>query len=177
VLENDAPLTVTTLTCADKQTKPPKPFTDASLMQAMVNIAAYVSKPEIKKVLTDADGLGTPATRPGIIETLFHRNYIERRGKTIVSTALGRQLIGALPEVATTPDMTAVWETAMRAITEDKESLTAFLERVSSQIHFLVRQAKAEGKVSVPPGTEPAHVRSTSRRRDKPVPKDRPSAR
>lgn len=176
-LENDAPLTVTAFSCTDKQTKPPRPFTDASLMQAMVNIAAFVTKPEIKKVLSDADGLGTPATRPGIIETLFHRSYIERRGKTIVSTALGRQLVACLPEVATTPDMTAVWETSMRAITEDKDSLGAFLERISSQIQFLVRQAKAEGKVDVPRGTESPRVTSTSRRKGGGPPKDRPSAR
>ncbi len=164
-LEDDAPVTVTAFIIAEKQTKPAKPFNDASLMQAMVNIAAYVANPEIKRALTEADGLGTPATRPAIIETLFHRNYLERRGKNIVSTSLGRQLVTSLPEVATTPDMTAVWETAMRGITEDKESLEAFLERVSSQIQFLVRQGKAEGKIQVPPSAESSAGSSTSRRR------------
>src|SRR5699024_961889 len=57
----------------EKHTSPPKHFTDATLLAAMTGIARYVSDPEIKKVLRDTDGLGTEATRAGIIELLFKR--------------------------------------------------------------------------------------------------------
>lgn len=157
-------MTVTGCAAAEKRTQPPKPFNDASLMQAMVNIAAFVTMPEIRKVLTETDGIGTPATRPTIIETLFQRTYVERRGKSIVSTPLGRQLIVSLPDLATTPDMTALWETAMRAIVEGSETLDTFLERVNSQIQFLVRQGRAEGKLVVPQPVEPSPPPTPRRR-------------
>ncbi len=180
-LEDGAAVTATEVVCAEKQTKPPKPFTDASLMQAMVNIAGFVSTLEAKKVLTETDGIGTPATRPAIIETLFHRNYVERRGKTIVSTALGRQLVASLPEVATTPDMTAVWETTMRAITEGTQSLEAFLERVGAQIQQCVADGKAGGKIDVPSSDGARASRATARNsRTRPsgsAPKRRPAPR
>src|ERR1019366_8730213 len=60
------------------------------------------------------DGIGTPATRAAILETLFERGYVARAGRAIVSTEIGRALVTSLPEVATTPDMTATWEAALR---------------------------------------------------------------
>src|SRR5699024_4447249 len=74
----------------DKQTSPPKHFTDASLLSAMTSMARYVSDPEIKKVLRDTDGLGTEATRAGIIELLFKRGFLSKQGKEIRATAVGR---------------------------------------------------------------------------------------
>ena len=87
-----------------------------------------------KKILSETDGIGTPATRAAIIETLFERGYVARDKRTIVSTETGRALIGCLPEVATTPDMTAVWEAAMRAITDGSQSLDAFLTRIGAEL-------------------------------------------
>ena len=57
---------------------PPKPFNDASLIAAMCGVAKFVRDPAVKKILTEADGIGTPATRAAIIETLFERGYVER---------------------------------------------------------------------------------------------------
>ena len=57
----------------------------------MTGIARYVSNPEIKKVLRDTDGLGTEATRAGIIELLFKREFLSRKGKEIRATEVGRQ--------------------------------------------------------------------------------------
>jgi DNA topoisomerase-3 len=130
-------------------------------MQAMVNIASFVTSPEIKKILSDADGIGTPATRSAIIETLFQRNYVRRSQKTIVSTSVGRSLIKSLPDVATTPDLTAVWEAAMRGITEGKQGLDPFLARVAAQIHQLVEQAKAAGPL-VLEAQAPTEIRKAS---------------
>jgi DNA topoisomerase-3 len=132
-----------------KRTSPPRPFTDASLIAAMCAVAKYVTDPTAKKILTEADGIGTPATRAATIETLFERGYVERQKKIIVSTPTGRALIASLPKVATTPDMTAVWEAAMRAIQDGRHSLDAFLARVGAELHELVDQGRALGRIPV----------------------------
>ncbi|MGH7437053.1 MAG: DNA topoisomerase, partial [Polyangiaceae bacterium] len=154
-------------------TKPPKPFTDASLIAAMCGVAKFVSAREVKKILTETDGIGTPATRAGIIETLFERQYVERVKKTIVSTETGRALIRSLPEVATTPDMTAVWEAAMRTIAEGRQSSDAFLACVRAQLEVLVAQGRALGRVAVPGAPAPAAPmpRAPSRTDSRPRPK------
>lgn len=158
-------VTAVDVAIADKRTQPPKPFTDASLMAAMCAVGKFVSTPNIKKILTETDGIGTPATRAAIIETLFERGYAARVNSAIVSTETGRALIGALPEVATTPDMTALWELAMRAITEREQSLAGFLERVTLQLEALVRQGKAIGKIAVPEGSRLLEPQEPSKRR------------
>jgi DNA topoisomerase-3 len=143
------PVTVTAASLLNKQTCPPKPFTDGSLIAAMCAIAKYVTDPDVKRILTDADGIGTPATRAAILETLFERGYVERKSKAIVSTSTGRDLIASLPDVATTPDMTAVWEAALRAIHDGRHSLDAFLARIILQLGTLVDQGRALGRIAV----------------------------
>jgi len=142
-------VTVTAASVLNKQTCPPKPFTDGSLIAAMCAIAKYVTDPGAQKILTDADGIGTPATRAAIIETLFERGYVERKSKAIVSTSTGRDLIASLPKVATTPDLTAVWEAALRAIYDGRHSLDAFLARINVQLGTLVDQGRALGRIAV----------------------------
>jgi DNA topoisomerase-3 len=167
-------ITARTVEIADKLTQPPRPFTDASLMQAMVNVASFVTDPQVKKILHDTDGIGTPATRPAIIETLFERGYIARAKKTIVSTRTGRALVQALPAVATTPDMTAVWEAALRAIVDRQQDLPSFLARVHAQLAHLVDQGRALGRIAVPKraaatATPPPRSSSSPRRRARPA--------
>ncbi len=163
-------ITATDVTVGDKKTQPPKPFTDASLMQAMCNVASFVTNPSIKKILRETDGIGTPATRASIIEILLERGFVARGKKTILSTGTGRALIKALPEVATTPDMTAVWEAAMRAISEGEQPLGAFLDRVSVQLRQLIEHGRALGRISVPASTprqtDGTHYNGSSRAGD-----------
>ena len=63
----------------ERQTQPPRPFTDASLLSAMTGIARFVQDKALKKILRATDGLGTEATRAGIIELLFKRAFCTRR--------------------------------------------------------------------------------------------------
>jgi DNA topoisomerase-3 len=142
-------VTVSSASVSEKLTQPPKAFTDASLIAAMCAVGKYVIDPNVKKILTEADGIGTPATRASIIETLFERGYVRRDKKTIVSTPTGRALIASLPQVATTPDMTAVWEAAMRAIQNGTQSLDSFLGRVGAQLQELVAQGRTLGRITV----------------------------
>ncbi|WP_428614715.1 DNA topoisomerase III, partial [Shewanella sp.] len=125
----------------EKQTQPPKAFTDATLLSAMTGISRYVTNAEIRKILKETDGLGTEATRAGIIELLFKRGFLARQGKSIVSTAVGRGLINSLPESATTPDMTALWESHLDAISRKEAKYLSFMAPLIESLNGLIMQA------------------------------------
>lgn len=121
-----------------KQTTIPSHFNDASLLGAMTGIARYVTCPSIKKVLRDTDGLGTQATRAGIIELLFKRHFLERKGKNIVATDIARHLIEQLPKQMSSPDMTAHWEYQLNAISLKKMKYKDFMDPLASDLHSLL---------------------------------------
>ncbi|MBX2857266.1 MAG: DNA topoisomerase III [Cellvibrionaceae bacterium] len=127
----------------EKATQAPKHFTDASLLAAMTGIARFVSSPEIKKVLKETDGLGTEATRAGILELLFTRNYLMRKGKQIHATAAGRALIASLPSSATAPDLTAQWEVALNAIGQGCSGYKAFMQPLEQTLQNLIQQCQS----------------------------------
>jgi len=140
------PVTCIEALILDKNTTPPKRFNDASLLSAMTGISRFVTDPEIRKILRDTDGIGTEATRAGIIELLFKRSFLTRQGKEIRSTDIGRQLIRVLPECVATPDMTAQWESQLDGISQRElrydhfmtpmlRTLTGLIEQVS-QVRF-----------------------------------------
>lgn len=124
----------------EKQTSPPRHFTDATLLAAMTGIARYVLDPEIKKVLRDTDGLGTEATRAGIIELLFKRDFLTKHGKEIHATQVGRRLILSLPPVMALPDMTAHWESQLEAIAEKRISYGQFMTPMLDGLELLINQ-------------------------------------
>ncbi|MCF1439053.1 MAG: DNA topoisomerase, partial [Shewanella sp.] len=125
----------------DKMTQPPKHFTDATLLSAMTGIGRYVTDDAIRKTLKETDGLGTEATRAGIIELLFKRGFLTRQGKSIQATPAGRGLINSLPEAATTPDMTALWEQSLEAISQKAMRYQSFMEPLLANIHHLLEIA------------------------------------
>lgn len=121
-----------------KKTQPPKPFTDATLLSAMTGIARFVQDKDLKKILRETDGLGTEATRAGIIELLFKRGFLYKKGRNIHSTETGRILIQALPEAATQPDMTAHWESQLTSISQKAMSYQQFMFRLTSSLPELL---------------------------------------
>ncbi|HIF9153712.1 TPA: DNA topoisomerase III [Photobacterium damselae] len=125
-----------------KQTTPPRYFTDATLLSAMTGIARYVTDPTIKKVLRDTDGLGTEATRAGIIELLFKRQFLVRKGKEIRATDIGRQLITTLPKPMVIPDMTAHWESQLEAISLKEIKYSDFMNQLVSNLNMLLDDVK-----------------------------------
>lgn len=128
----------------EKQTQPPKAFTDATLLSAMTGINRYVTDPEIRKILKETDGLGTEATRAGIIELLFKRGFIQRQGKSIVATEIGKGLINSLPISATTPDMTALWEASLNGICHKEISYHGFMQPLLGTLNNLIENAGAQ---------------------------------
>ncbi|WP_257297150.1 DNA topoisomerase III [Endozoicomonas sp. YOMI1] len=133
----------------EKMTQPPKAFNDATLLSAMTGIARFVQDKDIRKILRETDGLGTEATRASIIELLFKRQFLERKGRSIHATATGRALINALPERVTTPDMTARWEASLNDIVERKGSYGAFMGGLDQELRALLMQTMNDGLPSV----------------------------
>ncbi|NRQ41788.1 DNA topoisomerase III [Rheinheimera sp. YQF-2] len=125
----------------EKHTQPPQAFTDASLLAAMTGISRYVKDEAVRKILRDTDGLGTDATRAGIIELLFKRGFLQRKGKQINATDTGKALIAAVPAQASLPDMTARWEAALNAICQREQSYQAFMQPLIAELSQLVHQA------------------------------------
>ncbi len=132
------PVTCTDANLVEKQTSPPRHFTDATLLGAMTGIARYVNDPAIKKVLRETDGIGTEATRAGIIELLFTREYLQRKGKEIHATNIGKQLITSLPESMGYPDMTAHWESQLEAICQREISYGNFMIPMTQGLQQLI---------------------------------------
>ncbi|WP_300271882.1 DNA topoisomerase III [Halomonas sp.] len=127
----------------DRETRPPEPFTDASLIKAMMNIARYVEDPAVRRTLREHDGLGTEATRAGIIETLVARGYLVRRAKALRATRLGSALIASLPEAVGRPERTALWEQRLAAIAEQEAEPAPFLAALVADLRGLLGSADA----------------------------------
>ena len=134
----------------EKNTSPPESFTDATLLGAMTGIARFVNDASIKKVLRDTDGLGTDATRAGIIDLLFKRNFLLRQGKKIVATDIGKALVNALPVKATLPDMTAQWEATLTAISEKNASYISFMDPLIHTITEMITDANQQSFANLP---------------------------
>jgi len=134
----------------EKHTSPPQSFTDATLLAAMTGISRYVTDANIKKVLKETDGLGTDATRAGIIDLLFKRSFLQRKGKAITATDIGITLINALPEMATLPDMTAQWEATLTAISEKKSSYVSFIQPLANTVTDMVYGATQQSFSGLP---------------------------
>ncbi|QCF25504.1 DNA topoisomerase III [Hydrocarboniclastica marina] len=122
-----------------RRTQPPVPFTDATLLAAMTGIARFVSDPELRKTLRDTDGLGTEATRAGILETLFKREYLTREARYIRSTPRARQLIAELPSAISSPDRTAHWEATLENVRHGSVQPEVFIAGLQSEIRELIR--------------------------------------
>ena len=127
----------------DRETRPPEPFTDASLIKAMMNIARYVDDPAVRRTLREHDGLGTEATRAGILETLVERGYLVRRAKALRATRLGSALIASLPEAVGRPERTALWEQRLGAIAEQDDDPGPFLTALIEDLRGLLTAADA----------------------------------
>lgn len=112
----------------EKKTKPSGLYTEASLLSAMENAGKEVDNEDERKALKDI-GIGTPATRASIIETLFKRDYIRREKKTLVPTEKGLQVYGVVKDKRIADvAMTAEWEMVLQKVENNEADATAFLK-------------------------------------------------
>ena len=129
--------TVTKAALDAKKTKPPARFTEATLLRAMENVAAFVDDPAAKKTLKDTSGIGTPATRANVIETLKTRAYIVIKKKQISPTETAFALIDSMRKVApdyANPVMTARWEDVLEEIAKGRNIVKPFVDGIAQAV-------------------------------------------
>lgn len=115
-------------------TSPPKPYTEDSLLSAMETAGNAEFDDD-----TEKKGLGTPATRAGIIEKLVKGGFVERKGKSLVPTKDGNNLVCVLPEQITSPSMTAEWENTLMQIERGNADSNKFLSGIVGMTSELVK--------------------------------------
>lgn len=115
-------------------TTPPKPYTEDTLLSAMETAGNEEFDDD-----TEKKGLGTPATRAGIIEKLVKSGFIERKGKSLVPTKDGNNLVCVLPEQITSPTMTAEWENILMQIERGNAAADTFLKGIVQMTGDLVK--------------------------------------
>jgi DNA topoisomerase-3 len=123
-------------------TTPPKRYTEATLLSAMEHPGREVSDRAQGKILEETGGLGTPATRADIIEKLFSTFYIERRGKELVPTEKGKQLVNIVPKELKSAELTAVWEDRLGKIAKNEEKDSTFIREMEQYASQLVTEVK-----------------------------------
>ncbi len=124
-----------------KETKPPRRYSDASLLAAMETAGKMVEEDELREAMKDS-GIGTPATRAAIIERLIDVGYIERDGRALVATEKGVSVVRLLGEHAlTSPDLTGRWEHRLGRIERGEDSREGFMRDIAgfadSTVHEL----------------------------------------
>ena len=126
------------------KTKPPAPFTEATLLSAMENPVKYLENADEKaaKTLGETGGLGTVATRADIIEKLFHTFLMEKRGNDIYLTSKAKQLLELVPEDLKKPELTADWEMKLSEISKGKLQKDLFLKEIRGYTEDLIREIK-----------------------------------
>lgn len=126
-LSEGAPVEVKASELRERETKPPPRLNDASLLALM-----------------EKHGLGTPATRAGVVEVLLTREYIIREAKALVTTEKGRGLLALVPATIQSPQLTGQWETQLEAIAGGQGDADAFLQAMRDYARELVEQARQQ---------------------------------
>ena len=116
-------------------TSPPKPYTEDSLLLAMENAGKEDMPDEAER-----KGLGTPATRAAIIEKLVSGGFVERKGKNLIPTKAGVNLVTVLPELLTSPKLTADWEQRLNEVAKGQVSPEDFMDGIEAMAAELVRK-------------------------------------
>ena len=115
-------------------TTPPKPHSEASLLSAMERAGNGDTDPDAER-----RGLGTPATRAAVIEKLVKSGFVERKGKQLIPTGDGSGLVAILPDVLTSPQLTAEWENTLTQIAKGKADADGFMRGIEAMARELVQ--------------------------------------
>ncbi|MDR0490459.1 MAG: DNA topoisomerase III [Oscillospiraceae bacterium] len=125
------------------KTKPPARYNEATLLTAMENPGGKEMSGEMRAILKTTSGLGTPATRADIIEKLFSSFYVERRGKEIVPTSKGMQLVELAPDDLRSAELTARWEQELSLIAKGMAKKNNFITQMRDYASSLVTAVAA----------------------------------
>ncbi|MFH0900081.1 MAG: DNA topoisomerase 3 [Pseudomonadota bacterium] len=140
---------VTAIDVVDKQTAPPKRFTDATLLTAMESAGRALDNRELEEAMRER-GLGTPATRAAILETLLERSYAERQGKSLHATEKGISLISVVHDSVKSPQLTGEWELALKKLERGQASFPQLMKGIE---RFVIEVIGNLRSTPVPPRT------------------------
>ena len=140
---------------AQKQTTPPKQYTEATLLRAMETAGKLVDNEELRDAMKE-NGIGRPSTRAAIIETLFKRNYIRKERKSLVPTRTGIDLIATIQfELLKSAELTGQWEKKLRDIEKGSFAASQFIDElkqmVGSVVHEVMKQNPTRRIVEIAP--------------------------
>ena len=125
---------------AEKQTTPPKPYTEATLLRAMETAGKMVEDEELRDALKE-NGIGRPSTRAAIIETLFRRRYIRKERTSLWATPTGVELIGIIhEELLKSAELTGIWERKLRQIEQRQYDAHQFLAELKQMVADVVME-------------------------------------
>lgn len=130
----------------EKETKPPRNYTEASLLRAMETAGKQVDDDEMRDLMKE-NGIGRPSTRASIIETLFRRKYIERQKKLIIPTQTGIDLIDLIDnELLKSAELTGLWEKRLKEIERGEYSASLFIKEMKRMVDTLVYEVRSNKK-------------------------------
>ena len=158
-VEVGMPASVKKAEVKEKETRPPPRHTEATLLSAMESAGKAADSDEISDAMRER-GLGTPATRAAILETLVGRAYVSREGKSLVSTQKGRSLIARVHERVRSPSMTGEWELRLARVQRGEESLPEFMSAIEAFVREVVGDVTSEPPE---PSAAPRRSRAASR--------------
>lgn len=122
----------------EKQTQPPKPYTEATLLRAMETAGKLVDNDELRDALKE-NGIGRPSTRAAIIETLFKRQYIKKEKKNLMATQTAVNLMQTIhEELLKSAELTGIWEKKLREIEKGKYDARSFMEELKQMVRDVV---------------------------------------
>ena len=133
-----------TPTLTQKETTPPKPYTEATLLRAMETAGRNVDDEALRDVLKE-NGIGRPSTRAAIIQTLYRRGYIRQQRKSLEATPTGVELIGLIKEEhLKSAELTGIWENKLRKIERHEYSARQFVDELKQMVADIVQQVLAD---------------------------------
>jgi DNA topoisomerase-3 len=162
-LEEGQTVHVKAMDVVEKETQPPKPYTDATLLAAMKNAGREIEDDALAEAMKQT-GLGTPATRAEIIEKLIRTAYVQRERKQLRATDKGRALIGLVAEPLRSPELTAEWEQQLKEVEEGKRAGGDFYGGIVGLVRELVPQV-AQGPALSPEQAAVARKNSSQRKK------------
>ncbi|TKG96491.1 type IA DNA topoisomerase [Puteibacter caeruleilacunae] len=152
---------------AEKQTQPPKFYTEASLLRAMETAGKNVDDEELRDLMKE-NGIGRPSTRANIIETLLRRRYIRKERKRLVATSTGVELIDTIQnELLKSAELTGQWEKKLKQIESGEYQVSQFMEELKQMVTDIVIQVKRSQKKYITIEEEPEKKKKTSTEKSK----------
>ena len=157
-----------TPTLTQKETTPPKPFTEATLLRAMETAGRNVDDEELREAMKE-NGIGRPSTRAAIIQTLYKRGYIRQQRKSLEATPTGIALIGLIQEeLLKSAELTGLWENKLRQIERRTYSAQQFVAELKQMVSDLVHTVLCDNtnrrlQQTPPPAGNPSSDKASSR--------------